>query len=302
MKKVEIIGASIIDVLVSPAEDTVFQTGSYAADTIIMTYGGDALNEATVLQGLGVPVHLETVIGRDSAGESICRHMEDMGLEKTGLHIKENMTTSVNVVLVKNNGERCFLTNPQGSQRKLQLKDITIPFPADIGILCFASIFVFPRIRVQELKCVFARAKAQGITVCADMTKRKNQETVQEMAEALQYVDYLLPNEEEAMLVTGKQTAEEAAECLHDVGVGTVIIKCGAKGCFVKNREKAFWTPAVPNVTCVDTTGAGDSFVAGFLCGLSKGLALEACVELANQCGAKAVQKIGATSWITEGI
>ena len=70
----------------------------------------------------------------------------------------------------------------------------------------------------------------------------------------------------------------------------------------IRYREKAFWKPAVPNVTCVDTTGAGDSFVAGFLCGLSKGLALEACVELANQCGAKAVQKIGATSWITEGI
>jgi len=302
MKKVEIIGASIVDVLVSPAEESVFLTGSYAADNIVMSYGGDALNEATVLQGLGVPVHLETVVGGDSAGESICRHMEEINLEKTGLHVKEGLPTSVNVVLVKKNGERCFLTNPRGSQRKLQIEDITMPFDAEVCILCFASIFVFPQMGVQELKCVFSQAKAQGITVCADMTKRKNKETAEDLAEVLQYVDYLLPNEEEAMLLTGKENAEDAAQCLHEAGVGTVIIKCGARGCFVKNSEKSYWKPAVPNVKCVDTTGAGDSFVAGFLCGLYQGLALEACVELANQCGAKAVQRIGATSWITDKI
>jgi len=302
MKKVEIIGAAIIDVLVSPAEESVFQTGSYAADNIVMTYGGDALNEGTVLQGLGIPVHLETVIGDDSAGESICRHMEEIGLEKNGLHRKEGMITSVNVVLVKKNGERCFLTNPQGSQPKLQIEDITMPFSEEISILCFASIFVFPQMKVQELKRIFSQAKSQGILVCADMTKRKKNETVEDMAEALQYVDYLLPNEEEAMLLTGKNTAEDAAWCLYDAGVGTVIIKCGARGCYVKNSEAAYWKPAVPNVTSVDTTGAGDSFVAGFLCGLYKGLPLDDCVELANQCGAKAVQRIGATSWITDNI
>ena len=298
MKKVEIIGASIVDVLVSPAEESVFQTGSYAADNIVMTFGGDALNEATVLQGLGVPVYLETVVGSDSAGESICRHMEEVGLEKSGVHIKEGMRTSVNVVLVKKNGERCFLTNPHGSQRKLQAEDIAMPFSQEIGILCFASIFVFPHIKTGELKNIFEQAKTQGIIVCADMTKRKNNETVEDMAEALQYVDYLFPNEEEAMLFTGEDSTEKAAQALFDAGVGTVVIKCGARGCYVKNSERSFWASAKPNVQCVDTTGAGDSFVAGFLCGLAKELPLEKCVELANWCGSKAVQKIGATTWV----
>lgn len=298
MKKVEIIGAAIVDVLVSPAEETVFQTGSYAADQIVMTHGGDALNEATVLQQLGVPVHLETVIGDDTAGETICRHMENAGLEESGLHIKEDMATSINVVLVKKNGERCFLTNPHGSQRQLELKDITMPFPKEINILCFASIFVFPKLKTEEMKMIFCQAKSQGITVCADMTKCKNQETVEDIAPALKYVDYIFPNEEEAMLLTGKRTAEEAADCLLKAGVGTVVIKCGARGCYVKNSEKEFWTQAVRNVNCVDTTGAGDSFVGGFLYGLANDFELDKCAEFANECGAKATEKVGAITWL----
>ncbi|MEE1086408.1 MAG: carbohydrate kinase family protein [Schaedlerella sp.] len=300
MKRVEIIGAAIVDVLVSPAEEEVFQTGSYAANEIKMTHGGDALNEATVLQQLGVPVHLETVIGSDTAGETVCRHMENAGLEESGLHIKNDMSTSVNVVLVKKNGERCFLTNPHGSQRQIELKDITMPFPREINILCLASIFVFPKLKTEELQTIFSQAKSQGITVCADMTKRKNNETVEDIAPALKYVDYLFPNEEEAFLITGKENAEEAADTILAAGVGTVVIKCGARGCLVKNAETKFWSPAVENVNCVDTTGAGDSFVGGFLYGLANDFSLEECAKFANECGAKAVQKVGAISWLIE--
>ena len=298
MKRVEVIGAAIVDVMVTPAEEEVFQTGSYAADKIVMTHGGDALNEATVLQCLGVPVHLETVIGNDTAGETICRHMENAGLEESGLHIKNDMNTSINVVLVKKNGERCFLTNPHASQRKLRLDDITMPFPKEINILCFASIFVFPELKTEEMKTIFSQAKSQEIVVCADMTKCKNQETVDDIAPALQYVDYLFPNAEEAMLVTRKGTVEEAAESLLNAGVGTVVIKCGAEGCYVKTKEAAFRVPPVTNVKCIDTTGAGDSFVGGFVYGLANDFTLEKCAEFANECGAKAIEKVGAITWL----
>lgn len=300
MKKVEIIGAAIVDVLVTPAEEKVFQTGSYPADRIVMTYGGDALNEATVLQGLGAPVHLETLIGNDAAGEAVSRRMEQVGLDRSGVHVSPEHPTSVNVVLVKPDGERCFLTNPHASQRKLRLEDVPMPFPEDVKILCFASMFVFPLMKTAEMAAVFRRAKEQGIMVCADMTKRKNGETTADVAEALQYVDYLFPNDAEAMLLTRADTVEGAARALVDAGVGTVVIKCGGKGCYIRTAERAFWSPAVEGVACVDTTGAGDSFVGGFLYGLSSGWSLEDCAQKANECGAKAVQKVGATTWIME--
>jgi len=300
MKKVEIIGAAIVDVLVTPADERVFAIGSQPAEQILMTYGGDALNEATVLHKLGGNVHLETLLGEDEAGKAVLRRIEQVGLETDGVHIREDLQTSVNVVLVKPDGTRHFLTNPHASQRKLRVEDIPMPFSEDVGILSFASMFVFPLMKAEEMAAVFRQAKEQGITVCADMTKRKNAETTADVACALRYVDYLFPNDAEAMLLTGKDTVEEAAEDLLNAGAGTVVIKCGDKGCYIKRREGAFWSPARENVACVDTTGAGDSFVGGFLYGLSKDLPLEECARIANDCGARAVQKVGATTWIVE--
>ena len=298
MKKVEIIGAAIVDVLVTPADERVFEIGSLPAEQIVMTYGGDALNEATVLHKLGGKVHLETLLGDDEAGRAVLRRMEQVGLETSGVQIREELDTSVNVVLVKPNAERCFLTNPHASQRKLRLEDIPMPFPEDVEILCFASMFVFPLMKAEEMATVFRRAKEQGILVCADMTKRKNGETTADVAQALQYVDYLFPNDAEAMLLTGKESVEEAALDLLNAGVGTVVIKCGAKGCYIRTGERELWVAPEESVVCVDTTGAGDSFVGGFLWGLSNDLSLEECARKANACGGKAVQQVGATTWI----
>ena len=298
MKKVEIIGAAIVDVLVSPAEERVFRTGSYPAERILMTHGGDGLNEATVLHRLGAPVRLETVVGDDAAGQSVLRRMEALGMDCGGVQVREGLRTSVNVVLVKPDGQRCFLTDPRASQRQLRLEDIPMPFPQDVGILCFASIFVFPLMKTAQMQAVFAQAKAQGITVCADMTKCKNGERAEDIAAALRYVDYLFPNDAEAMLVTGADTVEDAAQVLLEAGTGTVVIKCGARGCYVKSGQEAFWAPAERCGECVDTTGAGDSFVGGFLYGLAQGWTVGQCAANANRCGAKAVEQLGAVTWI----
>lgn len=300
MKQVQIIGAAIVDVLVNPADERVFATGSFPAERILMSCGGDALNEATVLHKLGGNVTLQTILGDDEPGKTVLRRMAQVGLDTRAVRIRPDLRTSVNVVLVKPDGQRCFLTDPQSSQRKLQLEDIPLPFRPETGILCFASMFVFPLMRTAEMAAVFRAAKEQGILVCADMTKRKNGETTADVAEALRYVDYLFPNDAEAMLLTGKETVEAAAQDLLDAGVGTVVVKCGAEGCYILNRQGAFRVPAEEAVACLDSTGAGDSFVGGFLYGLSQDLPLDECARLANRCGARAVEKIGATTWIAE--
>ena len=298
MKKITVIGAAIVDILVSNADERVFQTGSSPTDGILMSYGGDALNEATVLHKLGAPVRLQTVLGKDGAGEAVLRRMESLGLDTQDVRIRDNLRTSINVVLISPDGERSFLTDPHASMRQLRPEDLTIP--EDTDILSLASIFVFPLLKTGELRTLFAQAKERGITVCADMTTRKNGETVEDLAPALSLVDYLFPNEKEAMLLTGAATVEAAAEALSHAGVGTVVIKCGARGCYVQTKGLSFWSPAEEGVVCVDTTGAGDSFVGGFLSCLARELPLEECAAFANRCGARAVEHVGATAWITQ--
>lgn len=299
--KIVVIGAAILDVLVRPAEPEVFNTGSFGAEQIKMSFGGDAINESIILASFGKKVYLNTVFGKDPEGEIIKSRCDGLGIELSEHCQQEGLQTGINVVLVQNNGERHFLSNRNGSLRKLGKKDISLPFPEDAGILSFASMFVSPEFLIPDMTEIFRQAKAQGMTVCADMTKRKNGETTEDLAEALAYVDYLLPNEEEACLLTGKDTVEDAAKALKAAGVKTVVIKCGKRGCYVLEGEEGYYVPAVEGVTCVDTTGAGDSFVAGFLYGLSEGWEIRACAEFANQCGARAVAHVGATAWCENG-
>lgn len=113
------------------------------------------------------------------------------------------------------------------------------------------------------------------------------------MREAFSQVDYLFANKEEAGLVTGKERLQDMADAFLACGTGCVVIKCGREGCFVKNRETAFCVPGFC-VPCVDTTGAGDSFAAGFLYGLLNGKDLHTCALYGNACGALAVQQVGA--------
>lgn len=298
--KILVVGAAILDVLAEPVDERVFETGSSPADAITMRTGGDALNEATILAKLGESVQLLTVLGSDPASELIRAHCRKWGIGLDHTRTEPGVDTGINVVLVKKGGERSFLTNPHGTLRSLSAEHLEGDYLQGVKILCFASIFVFPKLGGRETARLFSRAKEQGILVCADMTKRKNEETVKDIREALACVDYLFPNYEEAVLVTGKRELHEIADAFLDCGVGNVVIKCGNKGCFVKNREMFFESPAVSSIRCVDTTGAGDSFAAGFVYALSQDMDLRTAAAYANVCGGLAVQRLGATEGIND--
>lgn len=194
--EIVIIGAAIIDVLAYPVNVKVFETGSYSTEDIHMTTGADALNEATILAKKGRRVQLETVIGQDDAGKFIQAHCDDAGIMVRDACIKKDEKTGMNIVLVEQDGTRSFLTNPHGTLRSLKVEHIQMPFPESAKIVCFASIFVFPKIGPDKLVQIFSQAKMQGKIVCADMTKRKKGETLEDMAEAFSYIDYLFPNDE----------------------------------------------------------------------------------------------------------
>ena len=298
-KAVCIAGAAILDVLVTPAEPEVFQSGSYLSEDISMTFGGDAMNEALVLNALGRKVYLNTVLGNDSQGEMIQSHCRKRGICLSEGCLKDGVKTGINVVLIRKDAERHFLTNWNGSLRQLKAEDIVLPLPEDTGIFCFASIFVFPKITPAQMAELFKRVKEQGILICADMTKAKNGETVETIADALPYIDYLMPNEAEAYLATGEKEPEKSAAVLKKAGVKNVIIKCGKRGCYVLSEdiEAGYFVPAVEGVHCIDTTGAGDSFAAGFMYGLGEGWTIRQCAEFANRCGACAVSEVGAAVW-----
>ena len=106
-------------------------------------------------------------------------------------------------------------------------------------------------------------------------------------------IDYLFPNENEAALFTGRQDYMEMAEALHAMGIRTVIVKAGKDGCYACSDIERFHMPALP-VKAIDSTGAGDSFVAGFIAGLLEQKSLWECCEKGTKCAAECVRHAGA--------
>ena len=293
-----LIGAAIADVLLRPVDERVFALGSCPVDSIRMDVGGDALNEATVLARLGHAPLLATVLGADGVADFILAHCRREGI-RVHAHRREGLDTGINAVLVSPSGERSFVTNRNGSLRKLTLEDALSAVdeaPESVRLICLASMFVSPMLNADGMAALFARGRARGWMVCADSTKCKNGETLRDVADALAQLDFFFPNLEEARLLTGREAPDDVADALLGAGVKNVALKLGGAGCLVKNGSGRFEIPACPATQCVDTTGAGDTFAAAFIASILEGRSIAHCAAFANAAASLCVERLGATA------
>jgi sugar/nucleoside kinase (ribokinase family) len=117
---------------------------------------------------------------------------------------------------------------------------------------------------------ILAHAREHGLVTTADILAPGEPGLLEWIAPALGGLDYLLPNREQVLSLTGEEDLIEGCRALLDRGAGCVAATCGADGAVIVDRETVERVAAFP-VEVVDTTGCGDAFSAGFL----RGLALE---------------------------
>ncbi len=296
--EVVIIGAALVDIPLCPVDRGIFDFPSYPLDQISMEIGGDAINEATVITRLGHRVRLVTCIGEDPAGRFILEHCARNQIDDAFIRRREGLATSINVALITPDGERTFLTNRRGSLWSFAPEDIDLSCLNEGSILSFASIFNSPLLNNGAMVEIFRRAKARHVTICADIVGSRQGETLDDIREALSCVDYFFPNYQEACALTGRDTLEEIAGVLLDLGIKTVVIKTGRQGAFLKTAGLQLQIPAYGRAKCIDTTGAGDNFVSGFLCGLLENKPAADCGRFACAVSSLAVEQIGATTGV----
>ena len=292
------IGAAVVDIPLQPVNKNIFDIESYPLERIAMTIGGDAINEATVISRLGHKTALMSRVGQDAAGNFIIAACEREGIDTQSLHIDAHIDTSINVGLVTEDGERTFVTNRNGSLWKTNIEDVDFERFEGARLLSLASIFNSPLLDNQALVKIFTKAKEAGLIICADVIKPRLGETLDDIGEALGYVDYFFPNYDEACLLTNESELAAIADKFLGFGVKHVIIKTGRKGCFVKTREQVMQVPAITGITSIDTIGAGDNFASGFIMAILEGKTLEQCARFANATASIAVESVGATTGV----
>lgn len=338
MFDITVIGPAVIDVLASPFDMEAVMAGSRDMEQIRLSFGGDALNESVVLARLGKKVRLISKVGDDVAGRRILSYLEENGVPTEGVCIQEGLNTAINIALITKDGDRKFLMDPHSSLRRLALEDVlpAVTGPSAAGIVSFASMFISPLFTIPKMKELFAAVKESGRILAVDMTRPKNGETLEDIRELLPYMDVFVPNDEEIASLTGLSDPVQNVRLLVEAGVGTAVVKTGGEGCLVGWRETVkcscngaygpgtagSWrragasettegrveaggsvirivrVPAVSGIRCVDTTGAGDTFAAGYLSGLCDGLDREDCARMGCAAASCSVEEIGATDGV----
>ncbi len=257
--------------------------------------GGDAANSSLVLSKLGRSVALCGVVGGDEFGQVVLSRIAEGGVDTSQVRAASALRTVMSVVMINRNGDRCFLVSGESSEA-FGSEDINEAVLAQCRHLNFSSFFAHPKMDAGGAAQVFRKAKEMGLSTSADTVFDEQGLGLSGIGPALEYVDYFLPSYGEAAMLTGEKSPERIADALiRRTGEKTVVIKLGGEGCFVQGRGERFYSdPFV--ATPVDTTGAGDNFVAGFLCGLLEGMELRECARLASATAAISIGSVGATA------
>jgi sugar/nucleoside kinase (ribokinase family) len=208
--------------------------------------------------------------------------------------VDATVRTGVTVVL-STGRERAYATY-LGSMAAIEPDDVRQALELSADHLHVGSYYLQTKLR-PSLPSLFAEAHDLGLTTSIDPGWDSSNQWQPDIFDVLSYTDLFLPNEVEALTITGTDTIEEALDVLAPYD-GMTVIKMGGKGCLVRHQSRTIVAPSFP-VEVVDVTSAGDVFNAGFLYGYLEGWSLNETARFANACGAIAVTRVGSLGLVS---
>ena len=270
-----------------------------------LTIGSSGAIFACGAARLGLATAYVGAVGDDAGGRFVLSELGRRGVDTGACRVEEGRPTGLTVVISR--GEDRAILTAVGAMDALDAADVSDDLLARAEHLHVTSPSLQPRLRA-GLPDLFARARAAGLTTSLDPGWDPAGEWDAALGDALAATDVFLPNAAEAARITGAEDPEEALAALA-ARVPTVAIKLGAEGAIAAAGEERVRAavPSGPRSTSVtdeltqvdrtrgpvDTTGAGDSFAAGFLRARRDGLPLADQLRVAVACGSLSTRALG---------
>jgi sugar/nucleoside kinase (ribokinase family) len=285
------VGDLMVDVVAAAAEPL-----AHASDTearVRWTGGGAAANVAAWLAEQGMDVALAARAGNDLAGRGAVDELRAAGVQ-THVALDDERATGTCVVVIAADGERTMLPD-RGANLALAPDDVPAALFARGGHLHLSGyVLLHDGPRAAGLAAL-DHAREAGMTISVDPASAAPLRTcgAERVLEWIGRVDVLLPNLDEARVLTGADDAEAAARALAE-RAGEVVVTLGAQGALWTDGHDVVWADAPADVRVVDATGAGDAFAAGWLAARHGGADPAAALTAACALGARAVSRAGA--------
>jgi len=257
-------------------------------DSAALTIGSSSAIFSCGAARLGLKVAFIGVCGKDVFGRFMLDEMQKRNVDVNNVIVRDGQT-GLSVIL-STGTDRAILTH-MGLISALRASDIPDALLRQTRHLHVASYFLQTNLQ-PGLPDLFRRARELGLTTSLD-TNYDPSEQWFGFDELLSVTNVFLPNEKEALSLSGKMDINIAAEKL-GLRVDMLAVKLGPDGALGVSASKKVTVTSIP-VKVVDTVGAGDSFNAGFLYGYLHNWDLEKALRLACVCGALSTQKAGGT-------
>ncbi len=234
--------------------------------------GGAPANVAVCIARLGGVTSFIGKIGKDMFGEFLSRTLKDNGVGVSGLRYSKKYNTTLAFVQIDDNGDRSFsfYRNP-GADTTLEKGEVDGKLIESSRVFHFGSLSLTDEpVRSATLHALDIAEKS-GCVISYDPNLRpllwKDLEQARSMiVSVLDSVDVLKISKEELGFITGEKDPEQGTLSIYNRhAIPTILVTMGAEGCFYRTGNATGSAPAMDSGRVVDTTGAGDAFIGGFL-------------------------------------
>jgi len=276
------LGPYFCDLIIAGLENLP-QLGSEIYGTELHMVPGGAFNTTYALHRLGLKTGWISDFGSDHFSQFVLEKIKEIGIDTTFLKIHPHSLCALSVAFSFQQ-DRGFISymDPCEPWNLIEILETYQPSIFLVGGLEYGPAFL-------EFA---ATAQQMGITLVMDCQYRDVTLSTPGVIEALSSIDLFMPNCCEAFRLTGIHDTSESVQVLAQY-TPQVVIKIGREGSVAYSKGKVTKIPAVYVPHVMDTTGAGDSFNAGFLFGFLQGASIDTCLKYANLMGAACVTGFG---------
>lgn len=296
-------GTCVADILVRPVplEAPIGGGRLFHVDPVEVTTGGIVCNTGVALRRLGASVEAAAVVGDDLWAREIRSRLAAAGVGTAAIESRPGAATSTTAALIDASGERSF-AHHIGAAGLLDVaflrRHATVFARSRYAVLGYVGLL--PTLEPQLAEAVGV-LRAAGCQVVLETGGAGG--SLADVAAALPATDVFVPSLDEARSQTGCDDPKEIIACYRRHGAaGIVGVKCGARGIVLSPTPDV--TVDIPCIAApgpvVDTTGAGDSFLAGLLAGLVQGMPAETAGRLGAATAACCVTRAGATAGLRD--
>jgi len=234
--------------------------------------GGAPANLAACISKLGGKTAFIGKVGKDMFGSFLSEVLNKHGIDTSGLKYSEEHNTTLAFVKCDNKGERSFTfyRNP-GADTSLSSSEIEFKLIDSSKVFHFGSLSMTDEPAKTATLKALEYAKSKNLIISYDPNLRlalwkSKDHALKEIISVLSMVDILKVSEEELEFITGMGDNEKGTEFLFKkYKISLILVTRGDKGCYYRFGDITGSKPAFKNIKVIDTTGAGDAFLGGFL-------------------------------------